>query len=409
MFERKRLGFVDRAWLRMDSPHNPMVITAVLFFAEGLPWEALVDVVERLAKQPRFASRVVPAGPLWAAWEPVERFEPLAHVERVTVPPDEEALRVLVARVVSTPLPRTAPLWRMVVADRGAAGVALIVRVHHAVGDGVTLLRTLLDVAERHEGARAVAGTLLPEVPRALRQRLARVEDDARALVRLLALSHEPPSPLRPRLTGRKDLAWTPPLPLPALSSRAHARKATLTDLVMAAFSMALDEEHRRCTGQPLPSARALVPVFVHGAAANSGNHFGLVFLPLPQADTLDERIAELSSTLPALKDAPDTEVALLVLGGLGLLPRLLERAGVALFTGKASLLFTSVPGARGTVTLGGHRLARLVVSAPVAGTIGMSVSLLSHGDDVEVSVALDRALPHDPRRIVTRLAELLT
>jgi hypothetical protein len=250
---------------------------------------------------------------------------------------------------------------------------------------------------------------MLHEVPRGLRQRLSRVDDDARALVRLLALPHEPASPLRPPLTGQKDIAWTPALPLAALQARAHAAQATLTDLVVAAFSMALEEEHRRCTGRPLPASRALVPVFVHGAAAHSGNRFGLVFLPLPTFGGLDERTAVLRRTLPALKDAPDTEVALLVLGGMGLLPRLLERAGVALFTGKASTLFTSVPGARGAVTLAGHRLSRLVVSAPVAGTIGMSVSLLSHGDDVEVSVALDRGLPHDPRQIVTRMTALLT
>ena len=82
MTARTRLGFVDRAWLRMDSPHNPMVITAVLFFDDGFPWDAVVDVVRRLARQPRFASRVVPAGPLWSAWEPVDGFDPLTHVER---------------------------------------------------------------------------------------------------------------------------------------------------------------------------------------------------------------------------------------------------------------------------------------------------------------------------------------
>ena len=56
-------------------------------------------------------------------------------------------------------------------------------------------------------------------------------------------------------------------------------------------------------------------------------------------------------------------------------LPRLAERAGVALFTAKASFLFSSLPGPKGEVTLGGHRLTRLIVSAPVAGSIVRATS----------------------------------
>ena len=54
------MGFIDRAWLRMDSAQNPMVITAVLGFEQdgGLPFSTFVDVVvARLALQARFRRR----------------------------------------------------------------------------------------------------------------------------------------------------------------------------------------------------------------------------------------------------------------------------------------------------------------------------------------------------------------
>jgi len=59
-------------------------------------------------------------------------------------------------------------------------------------------------------------------------------------------------------------------------------------------------------------------------------------------------------------------------------------------------------------VTLGGHRLTRLIVSAPVAGSIGLSVSVISDGDDLHIAVAAATALPHDPSALVAGLTARL-
>jgi diacylglycerol O-acyltransferase / wax synthase len=406
------MGFVDRAWLRMDSAANPMVITAVLGFERdgGLPFSTFVDVVvARLAQQPRFRRRPQ-SRRRGDVWVDVDGFDPRAHVERLAADgPDDEALRTVVDRCLQQPLPRDQPLWRLTWVDRGAAGTAVVARIHHAVGDGVTLLQSLFDLAEHHDGGRPVGGVDIGALPGALVARLGRVGDDARALARLLALPLEPTTPLRPPLDGRKTIAWTPRLSLASLLSQAHAQQATLTDLVLAAFTAALVEEHRRVCGVSLSSARALLPVFAHGGAAHSGNRFGLVFLPVPVDVTdLGAAVRLVRDRLTALRQAPDTEVALLVLGGLGLLPRLWEQAGVALFTAKASFLCSSLPGPKGEVTLAGHRLTRLIVSAPVAGSIGLSVSVISHGDDVHIAVAADSALPHDPAALVRGLVQRL-
>jgi WS/DGAT/MGAT family acyltransferase len=407
------MGLIDRAWLRMDSAVNPTVITAVMFFDEGFPFVDLEELARtRLMAQPRFRSRVVRGNTLGlsSSWEEVEGFNVAAHLLRARVGPDESDVVEVTSRWMSEPLDRTRPLWRFIHVERAGAGVAVIAQVHHAVGDGVALVRTLLEVADPGAAARATGGVHLEELSAAFAARLRRAAVDVRALARLLALPHDPPSSLRRPLSGQKHIAWTRPLPLEPLLAAAHAhRNATLTDLVIAGVTEAVEAEEHRATGQPLPAIRALVPVFVHGGDHKSANRFGLVFLPLATGSRpLAERVAFTRTALNALKDSADTEVAMLVLGGMGLVPNLLERAAVAIFTGKASLLMTSVPGPRGDVNLHGHRLSSIVVSAPVGGTIGVSVSMLSHGGTLRVSVASDRALPLDPARIAAHLEALL-
>jgi diacylglycerol O-acyltransferase len=401
-----RMGFVDRAWLRMDDRTNPMVITGLLLFAGGLPVEALRAVLRERLTHPRFRSVARAAGPLgaWSTWDLVPAFDPATRVVEVALGPDEDALRALVSGWMGVPLEPAAPRWRVVHVDRGAAGAAVVVQVHHAVGDGVTLVRTLLDVAGGG-AARPVAGVEAPR-PTSLRAHAARAWGDLRALVRLLALPHEPGTSLRPPLSGRKRLAWTAPLSVEALQRRAHEGGVTLTDVVVGAFAGALADEHLRVTGAPLSSARALVPVFRHGGDAASVNRFGLVFLTLPLGGSAQARVRSVHEELRALRAAPDTEVALGVLGALGLSPRPVERVGVALFTGKASVLITSVPGPRDRLTLGGREVTGVIVSAPVAGTVGMSASILSVGPEVRVSVATDAALPHDPGRLVRAIED---
>lgn len=44
--ERKKLSYADHAWLRMDDPLNPMVITGLMIFDKPLEYDGLKAVVE---------------------------------------------------------------------------------------------------------------------------------------------------------------------------------------------------------------------------------------------------------------------------------------------------------------------------------------------------------------------------
>ena len=60
MAGREPMSSVDRAWLMMDDPTNPMVINGFWIFREVLQYEHVLAVLEeRLLIHERFRQRVV--------------------------------------------------------------------------------------------------------------------------------------------------------------------------------------------------------------------------------------------------------------------------------------------------------------------------------------------------------------
>ena len=58
--KRTAMTSVDRSWLRMDTPENPMMISAVLAFEQPIPLKRLKRTLEeRFLKFRRFRQRIV--------------------------------------------------------------------------------------------------------------------------------------------------------------------------------------------------------------------------------------------------------------------------------------------------------------------------------------------------------------
>lgn len=399
---------VDGAWLRMDQPSNAMVITAVLAFAGPVEHAALERLVEeRLLPHGRFRQRVEQAPlPLLAAhWRDDPDFDLRSHLHRVALPApaDDDALRRFIDDLMSAPLDRARPLWQLHHVEGRPQGSLLVARVHHAVGDGVALVRLLLSLTDEGGGLSPDEVGVLPARARAPLAIARQLGEQTLTLGRLLLLPADPPSALKGSLGVRKGCAWSARLPLDALKSAARARGAKLNDLLISCVAGALRELLLE-RGELPERLRALVPVYVKGQPdhAELGNHFGLVFVPLP-IDVADPaaRVARVKSEMDTLKGAEDTLVSLGVLGAMGIASEELERIGIDIFTRKASLLVTSVPGPPVPLHLCGQRLDDLLVWAPVSGHIGLGVSLLSYAGALRMGVYADaRLLPH-PERLV--------
>lgn len=84
------------------------------------------------------------------AWEDDPGFDLDLHVHRLGVPApgDRGALQELVSDLVATPLDRSKPLWDIYLLEGYGSGCAVLVRMHHAIADGIPLGRVMLSLTD---------------------------------------------------------------------------------------------------------------------------------------------------------------------------------------------------------------------------------------------------------------------
>ena len=405
--KRERMAGVDAAWLRMDSDVQRIVVCGMFQFGAALSLPELRGLVrERLLQHRRFSQRAVE--PLLRLgrphWRRV-RVDLDHHVQQVTLPRPRSdlALARLTSELACTPLDRDRPLWQIHLIEGHPQGPVLLIRLHHAIGDGVSLVRFLLSLAD--DGAdmdlRAVG---LPALawPPSLARRAWMVGLHVATLAKLLLLPGDRPTLFRGPLQRVKRLAWTRPLPVAALEQAGDWLSAKLNDVLLALAAGAVRRYLAR-SGQGAGELRALVPVFFHGRGdkGHLGNHFGLVFAPmLVGIEDTQDRIRAVHRRMDVLKASAEAAVAFEILALTGAVGGALEALTVDIFTRKASFMVTNIQGPPQPLHLGGKPITDLVVWAPVAGHVGTGLSLVSYAGQVRVGFLADAALVPDPEAL---------
>src|SRR5512132_3719778 len=128
------MSTADAAWLPIDWPATQAVLRERL-----------------IAPFPRFRQRAVDGRPGAAPhWEDDPHFDLARHVHRrgVPAPGDRRALEELVSDLIAVPMDRSKPLWDVYLLEGYGKGCALLVRMHHAIADGIALGRVLLSLTD---------------------------------------------------------------------------------------------------------------------------------------------------------------------------------------------------------------------------------------------------------------------
>jgi hypothetical protein len=158
-----------------------------------------------------------------------------------------------------------------------------------------------------------------------------------------------------------------------------------------------------------LKSLRAVVPVNLRppDETPELGNRFGLVFLDLPIGLEHElERLDDIQSTMNRLKSSPDALISLKALQGMGHLSEALEERALRMFTSKASLVASNVPGPYDPVKLAGKEVKSCMFWVPQSGDIGVGISILSYAGEIRVGVMADANLIEEPRALVAAFEE---
>jgi len=457
MPHRVRMSPVDTAWLRMDSPGNLMMIVGVDVFDGRCDEPRLRKVLQQhLLPYFRFRARVVEdATGAW--WEEDEDFDLDRHLVRIGLPGrgGTRELQKLVAQLAGQALDAQRPLWQFHLVENYDHGHALIVRIHHCIGDGIGLMGLVMGMtstsAEKdadapaprqrrgeHRGAGLIEEWLQPlteatvkaiDAGGDLASRLlaassmaisdpnaatgaateaarvaAQVARDAAALA---LMDDDSATSLKGRPCGSKVVAWNEPLPLADIKAVGKALGCSVNDVLLSCAAGAirgyLVERGEKVDGAEL---RAMVPVNLRpsGPVRSLGNKFGLVplLLPIGIEDPL-ERVMTVRSRMSELKDGYTAAIALTLLGAAGLAPRWLQKQALDLLASKATAVMTNVPGPQHALYMAGSRLRRMMFWVPQTGGIGVGISILSYDGGVQFSLVTDKKLCAKPQEIIDR------
>jgi diacylglycerol O-acyltransferase len=165
MTSRQRISHVDTAWLRMDRPENLMQILGVMVFKGRVDAERFKrTVARRMLRYRRFRQIATEDADAWW-WVDDSDFDIDAHVRHsfLPAPCGKHELQKFVAEMASTPLNPARPRWEFNLVDMADGNSALVVRIHHAIGDGIALLGVIHsltdDQAEAPEERRSAGGS----------------------------------------------------------------------------------------------------------------------------------------------------------------------------------------------------------------------------------------------------------
>ena len=441
---------VDAAWYHMDGPANLAMVTGILLTKERLDFKKVSALYKRrLVGFDRFRQRVVERGfPMSTPqWEDVSNFDIDQHLHHVALPlpRDHAALTALINDIASTPLDHEQPLWQVHVVDDFDGGSALIMRLHHCIGDGtamMTVIQRLFDATPSASPRAASAGgakverellgrlltPALDTIERAARKALATVGsavdviaqphqaidkaamilEGAGMLVAELLKSPDPRSPLKGEFGMRKHVAWSKPVAIKDIKAIGAPSGAKVNDVLVAGMTGALRAYlKRRGVDVDHTTVRAMVPVDLRSPerAGELGNEFGLVVLDLAvaSADSMD-RLATTKTRMDALKRSPEAAAMLVLFNIFGRGPKPLEDLANQIFGSKASVVMTNVAGPKKTLYLAGVPIDRMMFWVPHPGKqLGMGISILSYKGMASLAVIGDAHLVPDPEAITTR------
>ncbi len=451
--EYERLTAADAVFLRIETPHEPQHVGS-LSVLEGAPLrdadgrlrfdDLQAHVARRIHRVPRLRQRVmeVPYGQARPVWVDDEHFDIDYHVRLTALPRpgDDEQLAVLMSRLQSLALDRARPLWEMWFVDGLADDhVGMIIKTHHALGDGIAnvdLALALVDL-ERDPPADEPIGYWTPRrapspnelLADAVREQITRPARLARSMLdnaldprpvveaitnvgRTVAsfLEQPPPAPWNvPVSAHRRWVAAS--VPLSGVRNVRERHDVSINDVVLAACSGALrtfllehgddDIDHR--------VIKAMVPVSLRGKEQHGdtlGNLVSLIIVDLPvgEPDPI-VRLERIHATTAELKRSRLVDGAHRI---LDLADAITPLAGpLTRYVSRAipmNLVITNIPGPPVPLYLCGARFERVFPYVEVIDNEGLTIAVVSYDDHLHFGITADRDVMADLGDVATAI-----
>jgi diacylglycerol O-acyltransferase len=448
---------LDSSFLFLEDSHQPMHVGSVLVFEGSMTFEAFRQTLaSRVHLVPRLRQRLamVPLGIGKPYWVEDPAFNLDMHLQHIALPSPGgwKELRTLAARIFSTPLDRTRPLWEMTFVEGlnsipqvPPGSVATINKIHHAAIDGVSgsdMMSVLLDVTKepRHfdpppphavppfpnelevlgHTARKILGK-----PSEIRRVALEVRDAVRAAARVQEKGVEPPpvpmtappTPINHTITGQR--IWnTALLELDRVKAIRKVAGCTLNDVVLAICSGALRRYLDDKEALPDKPLIAMVPVSTRSEDeyGQMGNKVSAMMLDLAtniadpverlraiKAHTRGGKAYERAGATRALVDLWD----FIPFGLANRMTRLYSRFRMSeLHNPVFNCVITNVPGPQMDLFMAGHKLLATMGMAPLVDGMGLLITVLSYNGVLSISPISSPAVMPDMDKFARYLRE---
>jgi diacylglycerol O-acyltransferase / wax synthase len=430
----ERLSGMDASFLYLERPTMHMHVAALSVFeprSDGSPLRT-EDVErtlhERMHLAPRLRQKVVrvPFEVGRPIWVDDHRFELDFHLQRTAVPRpyDRRQLERAVGRILSRPLDRSRPLWKLYVFEGLEDGsTALVLKMHHAMTDGIAgmqIASVLFDLAA--EGAAPTGSgswtpTPAPSEAEMLRDAVIdQVEHPVEALLRaaeapvrvadvlartaagvrdMVGMGRTPSGPFDVDIGPNRRFAITD-APFERFRVVKAALGGTVNDVVLTAVAGGLHAllrsrgEHTR--GRTL---RVMVPVSVRTADQQPmmGNRVAPAFVDVPVASMSPERrLRSVRRATAALKESPMAESAASIIGLGAYAPPALHAAAARLASRGRwfNLVVSNIPAPQVPLYLAGARLVASYPSTPLNVNAALSIACTSLGGTMAFGLTAD-------------------
>jgi WS/DGAT/MGAT family acyltransferase len=451
-FENRMSDADALMWTIEKDPLLRSTITSVAVLDQSPDRDRLVESLDRATRLvPRLRQRVV-ANPMSIApprWEFDPNFDIAYHLRWMKAPGDGglRALLDVAQPIAMQGFDRARPLWEFVVVDGLAEGRAgLIIKVHHAITDGVGAVKIAMHLFDLERDVSLDRGPMPEEPTIHVMNQLERVRDaldherrrqtgiarrsaasittaaagaaaDAPGALRQLGATvasigrmlAPATTPLSPIMTGRSLSVHfeTITVPLAELKSAAKKAEGKLNDAFVAGITGGLRRYHQK-HGADVEALRMSMPINIRNddTADLAGNQFAPARFTIPIA--IDDPIDRMRATRELVaqqRGEPALSLAAPLAGILYRLPASVTTGVFGSLLRGIDFVTSNVPGVPIPVFFGGARMEAQFAFGPMSGS-ATNITLLSYLDEVQIAVNTDPAAIPDPQVFLACLLE---
>ena len=352
----------------------------------------------------------------------LSHFDPSSVIEEQQVT-DETELRAALEEVSKHPMKDlgSQPAWAVQLIRNSGGLSAMVIRIHHAIGDGMSLVSALARMFDEYKYADRLTGDVSDALPKpktststGLFSQIQGLLASIGGLFFILSLPNSPydsdikftsPDKRRLRMTESRTTVLFPSLRLEFIKQIKAKAGVTVNDVMMAIASGAI---RRYCEelGDPALNrtvqSRALVPVAFPRPSEKLldpelalQNYWAFISCPLAVGSSSSrERLLKTSKDMTSVKASSMAPIQMfLQTYVLPLLPQFIQRKTAYDIFSRHSLVFSNVPGPPAPIHFCGEKVLGIQVIFP---NLLPQTLIISYAGEVFMNMVLDTEIIKD-------------